>query len=497
MSLMPSTRSRTRACRPATRYLAPLLVAASFLSAAPRSADAHSDAAYQRIGNAITTSFAEMAKAPSSKTPKDLLVRAYRVMRVMDPAAERFLVPSMEASRAALLADLDPSAFVGQVTSCAKRNPYLNEFMDWVDGKGSTWELDAAKDNAERWRVVSEATAYAAVLDRMTRLVRNNPRVLKELIGHFNAVRADPAFKETYSNVFDWFLKIKVYSVDEPMRYFDQYHDKRAADPAFALPPESGRFALSANIAEATLKDVTLGNWDNARAGWILTWHRVGGEDDPRTGAAHSRWSPDGMGIQYHAPLPKKWADLYSTWNMAFVTHLPEWPYIMAKLFAPQVLCYAATETEPMPPSEYMYNRLVALYLHLQYMMFDRVARQQRNDQGNRVPLYEASWLDPSVTEMRKAWGEVNKKNAQQYKLDVRCVGRSKAKPYEASRAEELRQESETLREIQDLNVYEPGAQNIPATRELGDLVASAQAQDNPQSWMGWIWEKLTGPACP
>jgi len=57
--------------------------------------------------------------------------------------------------------------------------------------------------------------------------------------------------------------------------------------------------------------------------------------------------------------LPRRWADLYTTWNLAFVSHYGDFPYLMTKLLIPQVNGYQDS------PEEYIYNRLLALYCQL------------------------------------------------------------------------------------------------------------------------------------
>ena len=51
-------------------------------------------------------------------------------------------------------------------------------------------------------------------------------------------------------------------------------------------------------------------------------------------------------------PLTKEWADLYSTWNMGFVSHYSYFPYVMASLI--QVSDYQDK------PSEYICDRALA-----------------------------------------------------------------------------------------------------------------------------------------
>ena len=61
-------------------------------------------------------------------------------------------------------------------------------------------------------------------------------------------------------------------------------------------------------------------NVDNALAGKTLALNRPGLEEDKRTMAGPTEISENGQMIEFSPPLPSLWADLYETWNMAYVT---------------------------------------------------------------------------------------------------------------------------------------------------------------------------------
>ena len=68
--------------------------------------------------------------------------------------------------------------------------------------------------------------------------------------------------------------------------------------------------------------------------------HPGGGENNTRTHQGPTTISDGGQTIEFRPPFPGLWADLYTTWNMAFVT-IPElseaWPYWLVKLVIPSV----------------------------------------------------------------------------------------------------------------------------------------------------------------
>src|SRR5205085_6311394 len=149
------------------------------------------------------------------------------------------------------------------------------------------------------------------------------------------------------------FERAKVGTIDFVMIRYLTMHEKHE------VPYTWGRETLPLNIAEAALEDFRLKHLDNARTAMPLLFNRPGIKKlDPKSHNGPTRFSDDGKGILYAPPLPRQWDDLYSTWNLAFVSHYPNAPYFFAKLVNPQVGCYQQL------PEGYLYNRALALYLH-------------------------------------------------------------------------------------------------------------------------------------
>ena len=101
-------------------------------------------------------------------------------------------------------------------------------------------------------------------------------------------------------------------------------------------------------------------------------------------------------------PLSKEWADLYSTWNMGFVSHYSYFPYVMAKLLIPEVSDYQDK------PNEYIYDRALALYAHLHFSLFGR------SEGGTNVDSF--NWATDEFTDH---FGEVNRASANDYDAKV------------------------------------------------------------------------------
>ena len=167
---------------------------------------------------------------------------------------------------------------------------------------------------------------------------------------------------------------------------------------------------LPMNIIEAMFEDIRLGNRDNAASAWPLVKDRPGSwAREAKTGEVAASWSEDRKAILLSFALPRRWADLYATWNLAFVSHCGDFPYLMTKLLIPQVNGYQDS------PEEYIYNRLLALYCQLHYTGFGRVdlARQGRD---------AIDWHDEALT---KLWSSVNRESAEKYSEAVEQLERA------------------------------------------------------------------------
>ena len=101
--------------------------------------------------------------------------------------------------------------------------------------------------------------------------------------------------------------------------------------------------ALSVNIMEAVLEDERNQNFDNAQAGVILAKFPHTREHNNKTGSGPCHLSPSLQFFQCPQPLPLYWADLYSSWNLAFVSEFPDFVYYIPKLLIPSVIVTTRT----------------------------------------------------------------------------------------------------------------------------------------------------------
>ncbi len=196
-------------------------------------------------------------------------------------------------------------------------------------------------------RVLADVLAYALLLERVTRTVRADPRALRSLLAHLESARAEHRWRR-HAPVF---LVLKFESVEAPLRRILTCLEQGMVEENF------GRWALALNIAEASLVDWVSGKRDNAAAGWLLA----------RTSGGRAYLNDDGTGLAWSRPAAKAWADLYTVWDLAFIVgNYANFPFVVAKLLIPAVAGYADD------PDSFMYNRVIALHLQLNWGIFLR-----------------------------------------------------------------------------------------------------------------------------
>lgn len=285
--------------------------------------------------------------------------------------------------------------FVGKMLDLQMLNPFFRAFLERTSGRRFP-QLEAAL-RAEGHRAIPDALALAMALDRLTCACRRDFRIWAECRRMLKqGLRQTGAWREG-----GLFLRIKLASIYPVVSYSIRAHER----PPEALGADSCSRWLQVNILEAVCMDLCGGWRSNAQAGWILVRHKPGRKTpDPATGNGPNRWSADGQAICLHPPLPREWADLYQIWNMAFISHWHELPYLLAPLSIPQVAGYAAA------PEAYMYSRVVALHLFLSWLLMGRA--ENKETQLCRLP-----WNDPALT---RILGDCARESALQYRELVR-----------------------------------------------------------------------------
>ena len=140
-------------------------------------------------------------------------------------------------------------------------------------------------------------------------------------------------------------------------------------------------------------------NFDNAEAGLILAKFPHTRQYNNKTGSAPCHLSRSRQFLECSQPLTLHWADLYSSWNLAFVSGFPDFVYYIPKLLIPSVSSYQDN------PAGYIHKRVLALYTYIHW----RINWIQHNQKNHNKPI---QWSEDSLT---KAWGAANKISSQDY----------------------------------------------------------------------------------
>ncbi len=337
-----------------------------------------------------------VAATVSDKTAADVttMMRAHFVqMKLMDEhgvwaneklasIGDKLLPQTLDGQDLAKLADA--------MATNAAENPYLHQFLGQAEGPGfaKLYRLVAK----EGGRILPDVMAYAMVQERLNVAMREDWRVLEAC----QSVWSKEVTNKDVREQFDLFELVKKVSVDYPIEQILEAH--RTGE----VPADFWRVVLPVNILEAAAMDLKLGNYDNAKVAWTLAVNPPGGSENLATGAGPARFAEDGQAIETHMPLTQEWVDLYHTWNMAFVSHYEHFPYVMAKLLIPNVADYQDA------PEEYMYNRAMALYTHVNFALLGRL--------NGGVSKDSMDWASEEVT---ANWGAVNNASRHAYKAEL------------------------------------------------------------------------------
>ena len=358
----------------------------------------------ERNDSSIARNIAERIRESIAGLDKDRITELVRrhlaQLRLIDAAG------TWQAQELAALGDWllgedldtrDALELVDEAARCAEANPYLVEFLSRAEGEA--FDRLYRKVHTEGATVLPSVVTYGLLLQRLTQAMRNDWRILQACKEIWLKAREVEDMK-SHLIVFE---RVKVLSIDVPIKRALEFHESGSVAPDFA------RVLLPINIIEAMFEDIRLGNPDNAASAWPLVKDRPGSwARKAKTGEVTARWSEDRKAILLSFALPRRWADLYATWNLAFVSHYGDFPYWMTKLLIPQVNGYQDS------PEEYLHNRVLALYSHLHYMGFGRIdlARQGRN---------AIDWHDEALT---KLWSSINRESADKYSEAVKQLKR-------------------------------------------------------------------------
>lgn len=300
-------------------------------------------------------------------------------------------------------------AFVAQTSQSAANNTYLNEFLS--SHTLGDFAILEEKLESEGRSVVPSVIAYGILLQRLTHEMRLDAELFRSLSKHWTAIRTRQLKNSHYGSFFN---QVKTHSVALALKTFFLQYD---CNPLYSLLPfpgrsdclhwDYGRELLKLNIFEAEIVDTLAGSVDNAHAAKILRSEQnlpgsVNAIRDLSTGP--TRWSSDRQAALMYPALPSEYADLYGTWNLAFVTReFSDYPFFWMKLLIPQVGGHRDTiDGSP----GYIHNRSIALFCHIHFYLF-----------GKMDDVKSVEWRDPDLVSQ---WGELNRLAADRYDAKVK-----------------------------------------------------------------------------
>lgn len=284
----------------------------------------------------------------------------------------------------------DPASYIDRAVACLSKNPYLNKVVSQIK------TIDPFKGDDLQYLLFS-ATTYGMALDAFATIARDDYRVMKGTLRHWNTLKLNP----DYYKLMTPFGEAKYDTV------FVCLSKWLVAYEAGFIVHNNGAMTIPLNILEAILNDIKLGFTENAQAGAVLKQNNPGhllSNDDTGAGPTSLDQDPNNWyskAISYHFPLSQNWDDLYSVWNMAFVSHYVEWPFFIAKLATPAVSCYQER------PNEYLTFRGLDLWMHVNWY--------------NRLKLKPGYYgnIDWVVSNFTKEFGKINAESAKDYQSKV------------------------------------------------------------------------------
>jgi hypothetical protein len=323
--------------------------------------------------------------------------RHYRILRLMDSRGNYKVKPLEKFAGHLSQDDIGTEqvhAFLDQVGENIDANSCLRRFLLSVEWRRYPTLLRKIADEGPK--IIPDAVSFAMALQKLTEALYQDYRLMSPLLSHWENERREASVNK-YMTMF-W--KVKRASIKYPLEKMIEFHESGEIPAGFL------GVLLPFNILEAAAADLLLGFSSNAKTGWTLAVNRPYKlRREGQTQARTTAWSQDKKAFNYNLPLPQMWADLYQSWNLAFITTFRDFPFAFAKLLIPAVSGYRDH------PREYLYHRKLALFIYIYYAGFYRSGKAQRGE-------VIMDWSDHELT---RFWGEVNGQSAREYALEKRA----------------------------------------------------------------------------
>ena len=349
-----------------------------------------SDSVEQRIAAEIKSSLENLTEVAIERLMEEHLVR----LGLLTQTQPRLWAHHQLVELAGVLLPGDLTRhqldqLVDDMAENAARNPYLHEYLEKAGAEDTDQLVQRARQ--EGGAVFPDLVTYAAVLDRLNRALTRDWRLLEVCHQVWTSQHTKlQILKTVHFNIFKFVKAISIGSAIKGL--IENFRSQN-------VPADWG-LTCSINICEAIAEDLRLLNIDNALAAKPLVFNRPGLAENRHTMAASTQLSKDGQTLEMRPPLPRQWADLYVTWNLAFVSYFPNFPYYMVKLLIPSVSGYQDR------PEGFLYPRATALYAHIQWLL------SMEKQGGPRI-----DWASTALT---RSWGRVNRTSAQDYNRQLK-----------------------------------------------------------------------------
>jgi hypothetical protein len=139
----------------------------------------------------------------------------------------------------------DVLAFIDAIGKNLKKNDYLVPFFKSLENAHFVVLSERFREEGDK--VIPDVVCYAMMLENLSTACADDYRIFQECFH----LLSDSRGRREYFRQLTFFTKVKLLSVEKPVRTRFACNEKRR------VPPTSGRLAVSINILEATITDWT------------------------------------------------------------------------------------------------------------------------------------------------------------------------------------------------------------------------------------------------
>jgi|TARA_B110000196_G_scaffold139071_1_gene120570 hypothetical protein len=261
--------------------------------------------------------------------------------------------------------------FLQDIKKCVHSNSVLS---DWVNSSPSRKCIKDISNVKILKSLLTESIAFGIALEKLTTAIHSHPELLHLIVKHYEKGRSKiPIIKRVN------LAQIKYYSVAFAVKNIFINIIKNNKYSILLM-----KVVLMINILEVSLYELTKFHFKNSLTGMSLATETI-------KSVKH-----ENNDILIDFENTQKWIDLYQSWDMAFVLGLNNFHLAIMKLLIPSVADYKNC------PNCYLYKRVIALYLYINYAEYKRF-------ENNKSSSATSINLDNYI----KKWGDYNWKTTR------------------------------------------------------------------------------------